>query len=62
MDLGAVPHRLEEGKPKGGGFKGGPTSIGGRKTQRGVDLRAIPHRLEEEKSANKNPGPEGGEL
>ena len=52
VDLGVVPHRLEEGKsaskdagprrgwitlgPKGGGFVGGPTSIGGMKEcQRG---------------------------
>ena len=53
--------------PKGGGFGGGPTSIGGRKecqrgrwAPKGVDLGAVLHRLEEGKSASEDVGPQRG--
>ena len=50
VDLGVVPHRLEEGKSDS--EDAGP--------QRGVDLGAVPHRLEEGKSVSENAGPQRG--
>ena len=54
------------GPKGGGGFEGGPTSIGGRKecqqgrwARKGVDCD-VPHRLEEGKSVNEDAGPRRG--